>query len=158
MRMQRNKCGGNKVRFRGSATIEMSILMPMLVVILLLLIYMSFYLYDRTMMYCNAYVAALYGVEDPDESNEESYEKVKARIEELLQGQTIAMTETGMDIQVDYQGIRIDFCGNVDVPIAGETIFWGEWNRFDVCGAVSVQRHKPVTFIRQCRKIEQLIE
>ena len=145
------------VRMKGSATIEMSILLPMLMVILLLLIYMSFYLYDRTALFCNSYVAAIYAVADPDEANEDSYEKALGQMESLLQGKLIGMTKPAVKIVIDYGEVHISYQGEVEIPIAGQTIFFGEWKAFHIQEEVSVRRHKPVTFIRQCRKVEQLV-
>ena len=57
-----------------------------------------------------------------------------------------------------YEGIEISFAGEVEVPVIGENSFFSEWQVFAVDEVVSALRHRPVTFIRQCRKLERLVE
>ena len=146
------------MRAKGSATVELSILMPMICVLIIVLMYMGFYLYDRTVMYADAYLAALYGVENPQLDNEEAYEKAAVVLSKQMEGQLIALPEPETEICVTYEGIEISFTGEVEVPVIGENSFFSEWRVFAMDEAVSALRHRPVTFIRQCRKLERLVE
>lgn len=146
------------MKAKGSATIELSILMPMICVLIILLMYMGFYLYDRTVLYADAYLAALHGIENPLLDNETVYEKTRTLLVEQMNGQLIALSEPETDICASYDGVEISFLGNVEVPIIGEQSFFSEWGIFTIDGSVSVSRHRPVTFIRQCRKLENLVE
>ncbi len=146
------------MKAKGSATVELSILMPMICVLVILLMYMGFYLYDRTVLYADAYLAALHGVENPLIDNEAAYEKTRALLAEQMEGQLIALPEPETDICVTYDGVEVSFVGNVEVPIIEEQSFFTEWRVFAIEGTVSASRHRPVTFIRQCRKLENLVE
>lgn len=146
------------MRAKGSATVELSILMPMICVLLMVLMYLGFYLYDRTVLYADAYLAALSGVEDPALDNEEAYREAAEVLAMQMEKQLIALPEPQTEICVTYDGIEVTFTGNVEVPILGENSFFSEWDVFAVSGAVSASRHRPVTFIRQCRKLEKLVE
>lgn len=146
------------MKARGSATVELSILMPMICVLIIVLMYMGFYLYDRTVLYADAYLAALYGVENPLLDNESAYKKTAEVLEEQMDGQLIALPEPETEICVTYEGVEVSFTGDVEIPIIGQQSFFSEWSVLAIDGMVSASRHRPVTFIRQCRKLEKLVE
>ncbi len=155
---QKYFCSAEDIKARGSATLEMSILMPMLCILLILLIYMGFYLYDRTVLYCDAYLSALYAVCEPDSKNEDAYITADENMQESVKEQLIAMPSVRVGVTVDYGQVRVDYEGAVEVPIADQNIFFQEWNAFQISESCTAKRHKPVTFIRQCRKAEQLLQ
>lgn len=143
---------------RGSATIEMAVLMPMIAVLMILLIYLALYLYDRTVLYGDAYLAALRASELSEERSEEVYAKADAWFTSLKEGQLIALPEVSRELTVDAKGVRILYNGEVVVPImAGSTIF-EQWESFCFSGNAYAAWHRPVTFIRRCRVLEELFE
>lgn len=142
---------------RGSATIEAAVLMPMIAVIMILLIYLALYLYDRTVLYGDAYLAALRASELSEERSEEVYAKADAWFTALKEGQLIALPEVSRELTVDAEGVRILYSGEVVVPImAGSTVF-EQWESFCLSGDAYAARHRPVTFIRRCRVLEELL-
>ena len=142
----------------GSATVEMSILMPMLCVLILMLLYLGFYLYDRTVLYGDAYLAAYYGACHADVSNEEAYRIAEDKMQEQTEKQLIAMDRLETEITVTYDEVTVAYEGTIKLPIANQNPFFDKWNQFEIKGQGSVARHKPVTFIRQCRKLERLLK
>ncbi len=146
------------MKARGNATVEVSILMPMLCVLIILLMYLGFYLYDRTVLYADSYLAALQGVSDADMTNEEAYRQVTDSLEMQMEGQLIAVSKMETGVTVTYDEVIVSYESEVEVPVIGENPFFAEWGVFEISGVVSAARHRPVTFIRQCRKLERLLE
>lgn len=143
---------------RGSATIELSILMPMLCVLILLLLYLGLYLYNRTVLYGDAYLAAYQGTFDAGAANEEAYRIAENELQERMEHQLVALDAIQTEVTVTYEEVAVSYEGSMAVPIAADNPFFDRWNLFAISGEVSAKRHRPVTFIRQCRKLEQLLE
>ena len=141
----------------GSATIEMSILTPMLCVLIIVLLYLGIYLYNRTVLYGSAYLAAYAGVSEANVENEEAYRMADNQMREQMEGRLIAMDVLDPEITVTYDEVTVSYEGNMILPIATKNIFFERWNLFEIGGEVSAQRHRPVQFIRQCRKLEALL-
>ncbi|MDE5819210.1 MAG: pilus assembly protein [Lachnospiraceae bacterium] len=142
---------------RGSATIEMAVLMPMIAVLMILLIYLALYLYDRTVLYGDAYLAALRASELSEERSEEVYAKADAWFSSLKEGQLIALSEMSRELTVDAKGVRILYNGEVVVPIMTGNMIFDQWESFCFSGDAYAARHRPVTFIRRCRVLEELL-
>lgn len=66
---------GNILKKKGSYTIELSLLMPMLLVVLLLIIYSDFYMHDRVVIGRACYAASLRASLCVDENIRESMAK-----------------------------------------------------------------------------------
>ena len=79
-----------------------------------------------------------------------------------MQGQTekqlITMDRLETEITVTYDDVTVAYEGTIKLPIANQNPFFDKWNQFEIKGQGSVARHKPVTFIRQCRKLERLLK
>lgn len=143
---------------RGSATIEMAVLMPMILIIMILLIYMAFYLYDRTVLYGDAYLAALRASELTGEAGATVYAKADTEFTALQEGQLMAMSEVLRELVVDADGVRILYGGEVIVPVVSGSSVFAQWESYAFSGEAYAARHKPVTFIRRCRVLERLLE
>ena len=142
---------------RGSATVEMAVLMPMIAVLMILLIYMALYLYDRSVIYGDAYLAALRASALTEEEGGEVYAKADAWFTSLQEGQLIAASDVSRFLAVDAEGVEISYQGEVVVPvISGGTIF-ERWGSYLFSGKAYAVRHRPVTFIRRCRVMERML-
>lgn len=141
---------------RGSATIEMTVLMPMIVVLMILLIYLALYLYDRTVLYGDAYLAALRASAFTEETSEEIYGRADTWFTSLQEGQLIALQEVWRELTVDAGGVRILYGGEVVVPVISDSTFFEQWGSYSFSGEAYAARHRPVTFIRRCRVLENL--
>ena len=128
--------------------------MPVIIPILVLMIYFAFYIYDRGVIYGDVYIAALRACEDTDADNQTTWLKAHTELETLRENQTLALTEQDSEIRVSYTEVAIDFTGGVVTPIYSGANLFTELSYLQITGQVKVSRHKPVTFIRQCRKIQ----
>lgn len=152
------RVGGIQKDMRGSATIEMAVLMPIMMLLILLLIYMALYLYDRSVLYGDAYLAALRASGKPETGSEELYAEADAVFTLLQEGQLIALPAVARELNVDADGVRIRYNGEVIVPVMETSIIFERWKSYAFSGEAYAQRHRPVTFIRRCRVLERLLQ
>lgn len=143
---------------KGSATVELSILMPMICTLILLLLYLGLYLYNRTVLYGAAYLAAYRSVFKANAANEDAYLVADRELQEQMDRQLVVMNGIQTDITVTYDEVLVSYEGRMEVPFIDEHSPFHDWGLFYVQEEVSAKRHKPVTFIRQCRKLEKLAE
>lgn len=143
---------------KGSATVELSILMPMICMLIWLLLYLGLYLYNRTVLYGAAYLAAYRSAYKADAANEDAYLIADRELQEQMDHQLVVMNGIQTDITVTYDEVLVSYEGGMEVPFLDEHSPFHEWGLFRVQEEVSAKRHKPVTFIRQCRKLERLAE
>lgn len=143
---------------RGSATVEMTVLMPMILMLMILLVYMALYLYDRTVLYGDAYLAALRASEFTEEQSSEVYARADTWFTSLQEGQLIALPEAWRELTVDADSVRIVYGGEVVVPVMQNSTIFEQWGSYSFSGEVCASRHRPVTFIRRCRVLEKLFE
>lgn len=142
---------------RGSATVEMAVLMPIILILMILLIYLALYLYDRSVLYGDAYLAALGASEQPDADNETLYAKADACFAALQEGQLIALPKVQHELTVDTDGVKISYSGVVLVPVMAESTIFEEWGSYVFSDHAYVGRHRPVTLIRRCRVLERIL-
>lgn len=145
-------------RAKGSATVELSVLMPIICILIMLLLYLGLYLYNRTVLYGDAYLAAYRAVFEADASNGDAYLTADRQMQEQISDQLAVMDVVQTDITVTYDKVRISYEGTMEVPFLDEQSYLSEWKLFILQEEVCAERHKPVTFIRQCRKLEQQME
>lgn len=143
---------------RGSATVELTVIAPILLIIMLLLVYMGLYLYDRTVLYADAYLAAFRAAQMTEQSNEEVYAEAGRQIADAMEGQLIALPDVEREITVTNQGVRITYSGEVSVPVIQSGSLFEEWGSYAFEGEAYAAMHRPVTFIRRCRLLFRLAE
>ncbi len=143
---------------RGSATVEAAVIVPIILVILWLVIYMGLYLYDRNVIYFDAYLSAFRAAELAGTGNEEVYSEAAVQMEQAIEGQLIALPEVSQEITVTRKGVQIAYSGEVVVPVVQNGLLFGEWASYAFAGEARAERHRPVTFIRRCRALEKLAE
>lgn len=142
---------------RGSATVEMAVLMPIILILMILLIYMALYLYDRSVLYGDAYLAALRASALTGQTSDEVYVRADTEFTGLQEGQLIAISEILRELTVDADGVRIAYGGGVVVPVMAESRIFTQWESYSFSGEAYAARHRPVTFIRRCRVLEKLL-
>lgn len=101
---------------RGMITIEACILIPIVLMISLLIIWLGFFLYNRTLFLQCAGIAAIKGSQMAEADNEEISVAVRERARELLQEKIIGMEDVEIEVTVDYSSITVGIRGNMQVP------------------------------------------
>lgn len=139
-------------KLNGSYSIEAGLLMPFIIFIIVSIIYLTFFLYDECLMQQTAYLAGLrtsYSQGSEEDYVQEALEYGKKRQEELLAAE-------GVDIRASAERNKIILrCeGRVATPFGGR-FFKNAWS-FKV--EQRAERSRPVQLIRNCRKIESMLE
>lgn len=101
---------------KGMITIEACILIPMVLMISLLIIWLGFFLYNRTLFMECAGIAAIKGSQMAEADNEEISAAVRERAGELLQQKTIGMEDVVIEVTVDYGSVTVGIRGSMQVP------------------------------------------
>lgn len=132
-------------REEGHVTVEAAILMPTASIILLLLVYLSSYLYQGCFMTQAAYVAALRGSRHPQGG--EAY--VQEQLDEWMEGEVLSFGEEIRNISVN--GLRVKVCLQRDTPLPS-----GNGQRLKLSTNWQFPVRNPVAYIRGIRKIREI--
>lgn len=143
----------NKEDVSAYMTVEVSLLFPLIIMVLVCVLYLSFYSYDKTIAFQNAGICALYGknglgvVEDKNEWVEKMYWVLQI----LNKGQYIAPTNMKQQVSIKNNHIMISQEGNVNIPLLNQEFM----SKLDFIEGVKLVPQKRVFFIRQVRKVKK---
>ncbi len=139
-------------KIRASCTIEASILFPFLLAVIVLIIYESFYIHDRTVLAVASNEAALRGsrITDP---NCDISEKVRETGERETEGRLLSTKNLTMDVTVNSKEVKVTFTGDFGIP--GGVIFAPGMGlgTDEIRVSAHSSRTDPVRFIRGCRLV-----
>ncbi len=137
-------------RLKASYTIEASLIFPFIMGVIVFIIYISFFLHDRTVMKSCAYQAALKGSlvrTSVSDMAQEARKAAEYNIDGLLlvtEGLQTEVSTSGKEITVSYRGkLRIPQ-GILFMKIAGS-------ENIAVEGEGKASQKDAIEFIRQCR-------
>lgn len=147
----------SKIMLKGSVTIEASIIMPIIIIIIALLVYLSFFLYNRCIMTQMTYISALRG-----SLSEEDVVKTEQNIEmeekELFGNKVLAIAKIHFDNKIKNTNITVTTNASMKFPFASyasQLKIKGNWN---IMIKKKVEKIEALQFIRDCRKLEGLLE
>lgn len=133
----------------GYFTVEAALLFPMVLMIIVFMIFLSFYCYDRCVLEQCAYAAALRGSSNRFSNTQEAYEVAEDAAETLIEGRLFAVREVNATVRVSGLAVTVSYECEVNMPV-------GNWLRAVVgkealCMKVSkkVLRNKTVAVLRQ---------
>lgn len=133
----------------GYFTVEAALLLPFIFVILVFMIFLSFYCYNRCVLEQCAYAAALRGSSNRFANTQEAYEEAAGAAEELAAAKLFAVKECKASVRVTALTVTVSYECEVNMPI-------GSWLKAVVgkdalCMEVSkkVLRNKTVAVLRQ---------
>lgn len=134
-------------------TVEVSLLFPSILIVLLCLIYLTFYSYNKTLSFQNAGICALYGKNgfDTKMDNEETVERMYHILETLNEGQYIAPTNLKQRVSIEKNQIIVGQEGNANIPLLNQEII----SELDFSEEVKVGSQKNIFYIRQLRKAKK---
>lgn len=134
-------------------TVEVSLLFPIILLVLLCVIYLSFYSYNKTIAFQNAGICALYGKNGfGSEGNKEKLvEKMYGVLEILNEGQYVASKHLKQHISVEKNQIKVCQEGNVNIPLLNPDLM----SELNFSEEVNVSQNKAVFYIRQLRKVKK---
>lgn len=134
-------------------TVEVSLLFPFILVVLLCVIYLIFYSYNKTLAFQNAGICALYGKTEfgTKVDKEESVERMYHILEMLNEGQYIAPANLKQRVSTEKNKIIVCQEGSVNIPLLNSEII----SKLDFSERVKVGVQKNVLYIRQLRKVKK---
>lgn len=147
----------NKNMLKGSITIEASIIMPIIIIIVALLVYLSFFLYNRCIITQMTYISALRG-----SLSEENLARVEQSIQieekELFSNKVLAIAKIQFDNEIKNKNITLTTNASMRFPFASyasQLKIKGNWN---IIIKKNVEKIDALQFIRNCRKLDGLLE
>lgn len=125
---------------KGSFTIEASVMVPMICMVLLLILYVIFYYHDKNILSGATYETAVWA------SGRKNYEEeeIKSYFQKRIRGKLILFGSVQEEIQVEKEEIRISCVARK--------------KRMKVTAQAAAKRTEPEKFIRNVRKLEKLEE
>lgn len=138
----------------GSYTIEASFLIPLIVFMIVLIVYLNFFLYDKVLFFNSAYISALRASSCDIKENQKAYHKAKESTLILLKDKIIAIDSFGDKVSVSNKETVILLEGNILLPVPMIAVLFPQQKKLIVSEMVSAKRVDSVSFIRNIRKIK----
>lgn len=139
----------------GYMTLEASFIMPITVILITALMYLSFYLYTVTFLNQAAYIAA-FRASLCDEGNAEAEAAAARELDKLLKESVLPIKGLEKQINVSAVSVGVSLQANLALPAPGlQLISQKEW---DITAEKKVLIRDAAAFIRAARRIGDFIE
>lgn len=139
-----------KKTLKGSYTVEASLIFPLVIVLCVLLIYLTFFLYDECSSWQSAYIAAL-RTETSCGAEAGKEEAAGRTARQLLSEQLLAASRVVQETHVDAKRIEVLVKADVYPPV-GRLLVNQQWH---LESRGEVKRLRPVEYIRLCRRLKK---
>lgn len=146
---------------KGSFTIEAALVMPIIIIIIVMLLYLGFFLFNRCLITQEAYIGALRGSLYDEQLKENIFDKdiyVQNELEKQMGNKAIALRKLDWNILVENKKITVKADAFVSIPfkqLLRNNGFQNGWS-------ISTQKENAiiheVEIIRNIRKIEKQVE
>ena len=137
--------------FRGSVTVEASCLMPLIIFLIWNILFLSFFVYDQTVMMQGSYCTALRTqrlINEEAEKLEEGEKKFEDAVEERV---VCGRLEHQISVEKEAVSVKTTLKMNAPAGLCFQSVWQG-------CQEQRVDKWEPVNFIRACRKAENILE
>lgn len=135
-------------------TVEAALVLPVVIAVMLFVIYMMLFQYDRCLLEQDLGGIALWGALVDVSDAEEFTQKTQKRLGEMYRDKYIAWKITEMDAGLDGNKFHVNGAGQLTFPVPKWNI-WSEGNVWGTEAEYGYNRMSPVTFIRMCHKFEE---
>ena len=129
---------------RGSATVEATVVVSFFLMILLLILRVSFFLYDGCRLERAANVACLRASQLPWDNNDLRFQKAEDGIVDIVSGSLLGVQEVEQDIAVNKNQVK--------VVLSASYQWW----------TINIYKEKkvlnPVQFVRDCKKTKGVMQ
>ncbi len=141
-----------KRKINAYMTVEAACLFPIILIVLMFMMYMIFFYYDRTLVFQNGAIALLYGKSfsySDTLDSEVIASDMNEQLKYLNEGQLLALESLNQEITIQGNQMHILQQGTMKIP------FWNcEQNSFlNFKEVISVKKNRSVFYIRQIRKV-----
>jgi uncharacterized protein with FMN-binding domain len=142
-------------------TVEAVLVMPIVILFISIMIFMSFYAYDRSMLEHSAYKAALVGASGHYDTSKEATERAKNEAALLTENKVFAVKDLTHSVTADWNSVTVTYNCVVNMPfkpLIGEFIsgFSDDYMTFSV--TKTAPRLKPVRTIRHFKLANNLLD
>ena len=147
------KLSGRLQECRAYFTVEAALVLPIVMCVLLFVIFMSVYQYNRCLMEQDVGMMVLYAGTS-DEEGDVLENNIKWKLTDLYMDKYILWQQEELDISVKGNSVEIKGTGSLCFPLSG-------WSIMEVNSKWSAQTKKemmqlsPVQFIRLCQRIQR---
>jgi len=145
------------MELKGSYTVEASLLMPLILGTIVILIYTSFFLHDRAVIYEGAILLANRYTNEQNLSDDRIKEKLLTESNIMIEKRVLCTRNISTDIKVTNSKIIVNCEGDFFFPdmYVAKAVF--QEDGFHISTTKTMKRYDPVSFIRNCRKVQKLI-
>lgn len=144
--------GNNK----GMMTIEACILVPCIIMISLLVIWLGFFLYNKTLLMECAGIAAIRGSQMAEADNEALAGAALDRAEELLAQKTVAMEVQDIIVSVDYGAVTVKITGVMQIPEAIFLLDIYQDDRWEIYVEQTAERLRSCSILRTIERVRKM--
>ena len=140
-------------KWKGSSTVEMAFLIPLVTMMIILLLSLGIFLYNRSVLTAYASAAALRGSRQQDCSNEEIYNIVTTEIDRLVSCRLLFLDDYEKKVSIKGDEVTVTLGIEQKIPLIGicEPLLKKDTWSFAVTKTSKIQN--PVFFIRNCKKV-----
>lgn len=134
----------------GYFTVEAAMLMPIVCVVILLVVYLWFFQYNRCLMEQDVGALALRGAVMQTEDNEERMENLRSQADAIYRDKYVAWKYDEAELEIGHGTVSVKQTGGIQIPfgIPGSNETMAEY-------AAICENHllNPVIFVRSYRKL-----
>ena len=140
---------GQITKMEGYFTVEAALLLPFVIMIIVFMIFLSFYCYDRCILEQCAYIAALRGSSNRFSSTQEAYQEAFTAAEGLIDKKLFAVKELKTTVRVSGFTVTVAYECEVNMPIGSwlESVLGEKVGYMEV--SKQVPRKRTVALLRQ---------
>lgn len=145
---------------KGSFTIEASIIIPIIIMITVMIIYVSFFLYNRCIISQKSYIVAFRGSMYEEGFTDPVLDRIgfiKREKESLYGNKLIAIKSFQTKCDVQDKSIAVHTEAYIKVPFSLLLKRQGFYNGWIIKEQKKARIIKEIDFIRNCRKLEKII-
>lgn len=133
-------------------TVEAALVLPIVFGVIILVIYLMFFQYDRCLMEQDMGALALYGATVQANDNEERIRQLVNRGDGIYKEKYVAWDSAEIGMRLVKGKLRVEQKGNLRFPFPG-LAFWGGENMWETSVKYENTVLSPTTMIRTWRKI-----
>lgn len=140
---------------KGMMTIEACILIPIIIMVSLLVIWLGFFLYNKTLLIECAGIAAIKGSQMAEADNETLASAAAVRAEELLMQKTVAMEIQDIIVSVDHGAVTVKITGIMQVPEAIFLMDIYQDDRWEIHVEQTAERLRSCSILRTIERVRK---
>lgn len=145
-----------KKKEAGYFTVEAALIMPFVMLMIIMMLFLAIYCYDRCVMEQCAYEAALRGSSNRYRENTLASQEAMNAAATLTEGKLFALKDLHYEVTVDMNRVTVTYTAELNMPFIGWITEEFGNQRFVIEVKREALRNRQITLIRAFRKINGL--